>query len=114
LILDLLTTSALAVSTFIGLACLWLAVSVGLLNWRPAGDAGAEGGSSPLLALLAIALLLLSATFFLAHSAILGRGVLRAGVGAEFWWRVAWAPVVLVPYMWYALTAGWPRSRCCS
>jgi signal transduction histidine kinase len=106
LILDLLTTSALAVSTFIGLACLWLAVSVGLLNWRPAGEA-AEGGSSPLLALLALALLVLSALFFLAHSALLGRGVLRPGVGAEFWWRVAWAPVVLVPYLWYVLGAGY-------
>ena len=108
---DAITAIALAVSTFNGLACLWLSVSVALLNWRPAASGPSDTQQARLIPLLAVSLMGLSALFFMAHSALIGRDIFSSGVGPEFWWRVMWVPVLLVPYLWYSLSVLYSGPR---
>jgi len=107
----LLSLAVVGVSTFNGLACLWLSVSVALLNWRPAGTSSSGEPQSYLLPALGVCQLGLSALFFLAHSALVGRGLFTGGVGGEFWWRVAWVPLILAPFLWYALSVAYSGQR---
>lgn len=107
----LLSLAVVGVSTFNGLACLWLSVSVALLNWRPASTPAPDEPPSFLLPALGVAQLALSALFFLAHSALIGRGLFTGGVGAQFWWVVAWMPLLTIPLLWYALSVVYSGPR---
>jgi signal transduction histidine kinase len=47
--------------------------------------------------------LLLGGVFFVSHSAILGYDMATLGPGLDFWWRVGWIPVILLPWAWYGV-----------
>ena len=47
--------------------------------------------------------LLIGAAFFVSHSTILSHNVTYLGAGTEFWWRVGWTALVVLPYAWYVL-----------
>src|SRR5450759_4172855 len=60
--------------------------------------------------------LLLGALFFVSHSAILAHDPAFTSRGLEFWWHVAWGPVLLLPLGWYLLMLWYagprnPRTR---
>lgn len=47
---------------------------------------------------------LLGSAFFSAHTAILGLGDEMSGRRLDFWWRIGWTPLVLLPFAWYVTT----------
>src|SRR5512139_2701346 len=81
----------LAISLYNTIILLWLGLTI-LLNaqQRHWGIWLAGGG------------LLTGAVFFLSHSAIWGLGRLDSPA-VDFWWRLAWIPVVLAPFAWYVV-----------
>lgn len=84
----------LAVSLFNTILLLWLGLTILLNAERRTWGLWLTGGS-----------LLLGAAFFISHSAILGHGLRAAvGEGMDFWWHVDWAPVIGLPFAWYAVT----------
>ncbi len=82
----------LAVSLFNTILMLWLGMTILLNAERRTWGLWLTGSS-----------LLLGAGFFISHSAILGRGPL-IGEGMDFWWHAGWAPVIGLPFAWYAVT----------
>ena len=89
----LLYWATMAVSLFNAILLLWLGITV-LLNSdkRSLGIWAASGG------------LLLGSVFFLAHTAIVGRGVIYLGwLSTLFWWTVAMIPAIILPYAWYII-----------
>jgi signal transduction histidine kinase len=82
----------LAVSLFNTILLLWLGLTILLSAERRTWGLWLTGGS-----------LLLGAGFFISHSAILGRSPF-IGAGMDFWWHVGWAPVIALPFAWYAVT----------
>ena len=89
MILWLLESAALALSIFITVMLLWLGLTVWL-----------NGERGRLVVPLSAAALLAAAIFFLSHTIILGRGFAETGEGMDFWWRLAWIPLPLLPYSW--------------
>ena len=86
----------LAGSLFDTILLLWLGLTVLLTAERRAlGRAWGQG--------LVGGGLLLGALFFVSHSAILAHDPAFTSRGLEFWWRVAWGPVLLLPLGWYLL-----------
>ena len=47
--------------------------------------------------------MLAAALFFLCHTMILGRGLVTTDSGMDFWWRLAWIPLAVAPYVWLLL-----------
>ncbi len=45
--------------------------------------------------------LLISATFFISHTAILGHGLIELGDGMDFWWLLGLCAAVALPFAWY-------------
>jgi len=88
-LLWLLESAVLALSIFITVMLLWLGLTVWLNGER----------GRPVVPLSAAALLA-AAIFFLSHTIILGRGFAETGEGMDFWWRLAWIPLPLLPYAW--------------
>lgn len=88
----LLDAATLAVSLFNTLILLWLGLTV-LLN--------AEKRSLGLW--VAGGMLLTGSLFFFSHTALLGIGLHAGRIGLNFWWRLAWLPVVILPYAWYGV-----------
>ena len=88
-ILWLIESAALALSIFITVMLLWLGLTVWL-----------NGVRGRLVVPLSAAALLAAAIFFLSHTIILGRGFAETGGGMDFWWRLAWFPLPLLPYAW--------------
>ncbi len=89
----LLYWAIMAISLFNAILLLWLGVTV-LLNSdkRSIGIWAASGG------------LLLGSVFFLAHTAIVGRGVIYLGwLSTLFWWTLAMIPAIILPYAWYVI-----------
>ena len=83
----------MAISLFNAILLLWLGIIV-LLNSdkRTIGIWAASAG------------LLLGSIFFLAHTAIVGRGVIYLGwLSTLFWWTVAMIPAIILPYAWYII-----------
>lgn len=80
----------LAVSLFNTVLLLWLGGAV-ILNAerRTWGMALAGGG------------LLFAGILFLAHTAILGRGVANVPMWMGFWWVLGWLPASAAPFIWY-------------
>ncbi len=89
LFLWLLESATLALSIFITVMLLWLGLTVWL-----------NGERGRLVVPLSAAALLAAAIFFLSHTIILGRGFAETGGGMDFWWRLAWLPLPLLPYAW--------------
>jgi signal transduction histidine kinase len=89
LLLWLLESAALALSIFITVMLLWLGLTVWL-----------NGERGRLVVPLSATALLAAAVFFLSHTIILGRGFAETGGGMDFWWRLAWIPLPLLPYAW--------------
>jgi signal transduction histidine kinase len=80
----------LALSLFNMVLLLWLGATVALnAERRTWGHVLAAGG------------LLLAGILFLAHTAIVGRGIGYAGRWMNFWWGLGWAPALLAPFAWY-------------
>jgi signal transduction histidine kinase len=80
----------LALSLFNMVLLLWLGATVALnAERRTWGHAIAAGG------------LLLAGLLFLAHTAIVGRGIDYVGRWMNFWWGLGWAPALLAPLAWY-------------
>jgi len=94
----------MAVSLFNTMLMTWLGLAL-LLNaeCRRWGVWMAGGG------------LLLGGAFFVSHSAILGYDMATLGPGLDFWWRIGWIPVILLPWAWYGVilwyTGFWDDQR---
>jgi signal transduction histidine kinase len=82
----------LAVSLFNTIVLLWLGLTVLLNARRKSWGVWLAGGG-----------LLLGATFFISHTAILGRGLQATGQGMNFWWYVGWGTVIASPWLWYVV-----------
>jgi signal transduction histidine kinase len=89
IILWFLESVTLALSVFITVMLLWLGLTVWL-----------NGERGRLVVPLSATVLLAAAIFFLSHTIILGRGFAETGEGMDFWWRLAWLPLPLLPYAW--------------
>ena len=89
MILWSLESAALALSIFVTVMLLWLGLTVWL---------NGERGQS--VVHLSAAGLLAAALFFLSHTMILGLGFTQTGLGMDFWWRLAWIPLPVVPFAW--------------
>jgi anti-sigma regulatory factor (Ser/Thr protein kinase) len=99
--------AAIAVSVFNLMIYLWLGLTV-LLNGNRQSRVTWVGG----IGLLAAAL------FFLCHGALVGAGVPAGPSPVDIWWRLAWVPAFIAPYLWAAtglryadLTGSWRRFR---
>jgi signal transduction histidine kinase len=96
----------MTVSLFNTILLVWLGLTVLLNAERRAWAIWLAGGG-----------LLAGGIFFISHSAILGLGLTYVEQGMNFWWRVAWLPVVASPFAWYIVMlwyAGFwdhPQSR---
>jgi signal transduction histidine kinase len=83
----------ISVSLFDAILLLWLGLTV-LMNAerRTWGFWLVEGG------------LALSALFFISHTVIVGHELTVFGSqDLEGWWRLGWIPVILLPFVWYAV-----------
>jgi signal transduction histidine kinase len=85
----LLESAALALSIFVTVMLLWLGLTVWL-----------NGERSQSVVHLSAAGLAAAALFFLSHTMILGLGFTQTGFGMDFWWRLAWIPLPVVPFAW--------------
>ncbi len=47
--------------------------------------------------------LMLGGLFFVSHTAILGYGLSFYELGVDFWWRIGFAPVISLPFVWYLM-----------
>ena len=83
-------STALAISIFNAIICLWLGMTVTL-------DGGSERGPR-----LAAAGMLMAGVFFLIHAAVISNETQFIDDHLPFWWRVISVPSLLAPYMWYA------------
>jgi hypothetical protein len=99
--------AAIAISVFNLMIYLWLGLTV-LLNGNRQSRVTWVGG----IGLLAAAL------FFLCHGALVGAGVPAGPAPVDIWWRLAWAPAFIAPFLWAAtglryadLTGAWRRMR---
>ena len=84
--------AGLAVSLFDTISLAWLGLTVLLHGKRRSAGTWLSGGG-----------LLLGALFFVSHTAILGTGLARSGLGMDFWWWMSWGPAVVAPLAWYGL-----------
>jgi len=98
---------AIAISVFNLMIYLWLGLTV-LLNGNRQSRVTWIGG----IGLLAAAL------FFLCHGALVGAGVPAGPSPVDIWWRLAWAPAFIAPFLWAAtglryadVTGAWRRMR---
>lgn len=101
LILDWAATS---VSLFNALLLLWLGLTVWLnAERRTVGIWLASAGLAS------------AAVFFVCHSVLLGIAVQDVSEVTDFWWHLAWIPVIVAPLTWYLVMlwyAGyWERSQ---
>ncbi|HEY7020032.1 MAG TPA: ATP-binding protein [Ktedonobacterales bacterium] len=99
--------AAIAISVFNLMIYLWLGLTV-LLNGNRQSRVTWVGG----IGLLAAAL------FFLCHGALVGAGVPGGPSPVDVWWRLAWAPAFIAPFLWAAtglryadVTGAWRRMR---
>jgi len=92
MILWSLESTALALSIFVTATLLWL----GLTTWL-------NGERRKPVVSLSSAGMLAAALFFLSHTMILGRGLVTTDSGMDFWWRLAWIPLAVAPYVWLLL-----------
>ncbi|MBN1890749.1 MAG: hypothetical protein JW850_22330 [Thermoflexales bacterium] len=94
----------LAVSLFNTILLLWLGLTVWLNAERtPRQEALSLWGRRLGVWMTSVGLSM-GGVFFISHSAILGHGDLGyASQGMEFWWRMGWAPAVVLPLAWYAV-----------
>jgi two-component sensor histidine kinase len=95
----LLDGSLLTVSLFNSILMLWLGLTV-LLNAghrSPAGRSGSWGFW------LAAGSLILGAAFFVLHSILLGFDFYAIIPPLEYWWRVGWIILIVLPFAWYAV-----------
>jgi signal transduction histidine kinase len=84
-----LESVTLALSIFITVMLLWLGLTVWL-----------NGERGRFVVPLSASALLAAAIFFLSHTILLGLGFAETGGGMDFWWRLAWLPLPLLPYAW--------------
>jgi signal transduction histidine kinase len=87
----------LSISLFDTILLLWLGLTV-FLNAERQSDGRSRWG-----VWLAVGGLLMGALFFISHTAIVGHEQTTITPGLEFWWRVGWVPIALLPYTWYAI-----------
>jgi signal transduction histidine kinase len=80
----------LALSLFNMVLLFWLGGAVILNAERRTWGLALAGGG-----------LLMAGTLFLAHTAILGRGLQYVGRWMDFWWGLGWAPAQAAPFIWY-------------
>jgi hypothetical protein len=99
--------AAIAISVFNLMIYLWLGLTV-LLNGNRQSRVTWVGGVG----------LLAAALFFLSHGALVGAGVPAGPSPVDVWWRLAWAPAFVAPFLWAAtglryadLTGVWRRWR---
>jgi len=97
----LLDWAIVACSLFNASLMLWLGLTIALNAERQGGMTERRGPAwGP--ALIAGSLLA-GALFFISHSAILAFDLNTVSLGLNFWWRVAWGPVLALPLAWYVL-----------
>src|SRR3990170_4152841 len=86
----LLDWASLSVSLLNTILLLWLGLTVLLNAERRTWGLWLAGGG-----------LLTGGAFFILHSAILGMGYTSFSHGLDVAWRLAWLPVIALPYAWY-------------
>ncbi|MBK8024247.1 MAG: hypothetical protein IPK19_23135 [Chloroflexi bacterium] len=100
----LLNWLILAASLFNTAIMLWLGLTVLLNAERYTGGVWLMGGG-----------MLAGAAFFVSHTAILGQELTLNPDGLNFWWRLGWVPVVIIPLAWYVVilwySGFWTRPR---
>ncbi|MCA9909592.1 MAG: hypothetical protein KC519_13135, partial [Anaerolineae bacterium] len=100
----LLDWAIIGVSLFNTIVLLWLGLIVLLNADRRNGGVLLMGGG-----------LLIGATFFITHTAILGQSLTFNNDGLNFWWQFGWIPVTAAPYVWYVVilwfSGFWNRPR---
>jgi signal transduction histidine kinase len=87
-----LNWALMAISLINTILMLWLGLTVLLNAERRTWGAWIAGTG-----------LMLGGLFFFSHSAILGYGLEIPGFGLNFWWQIAWIPVVALPFVWYVM-----------
>ncbi|NNJ09750.1 hypothetical protein EKD04_005370 [Chloroflexales bacterium ZM16-3] len=94
-LLTLVDWALIAGSLFNAIALLWLGLTVLLSAERRSWGTWLAGGG-----------LLFGGTFFVGHTAVVGR-VIGAFTGEmDFYWRTGWLVLIIAPYLWY-LVMGW-------
>lgn len=110
----------LALSLFNTLVPVWLGLTVLLNAERPATRRASSRNASSVARRRAVDLsssassrwgpwltgagLLAGAMFFVSHAIILGIGLNDARPALDFWWRLGWLLLILMPFGWYVLT----------
>ena len=85
---------AILVSSFINLILLlWLGLIVFFTAEERTLGVWLVGGAA-----------LLGAGFFVAHTTILAIGASVLARSLEFWWRLGWWPLIIIPAGWYFMT----------
>jgi signal transduction histidine kinase len=80
----------MAVSLFNTILMLWLGLTILLNTERRTWGVWLTGGG-----------LLISGAFFVSHTAIFGYGLKAISRELDFWWRLGWLPVIILPFGWY-------------
>jgi signal transduction histidine kinase len=96
----LLDWAIMAVSLFNTILLTWLGLTVLLNAERPAAQPVTHNRRG---IWMAGGGLLMGGVFFLAHSAILGMGTRYLASTLNFWWRIGWVPITVLPLAWYAI-----------
>lgn len=84
--------SVLTISLFNMILLIWLGLTVLLNAERHTVGLWATGGG-----------LLSGGLFFLGHSILVGYGLSFFSQGLNFWWRLSWIPLVILPFAWYGI-----------
>ncbi len=88
----LLDGALIAVSLFNTILLMWLGLTVLLNAERRTWGVWVIGFG-----------MLVGAGFFVSHTAILGEGITLNGPALNFWWKIGWIPVIVLPFAWYVV-----------
>jgi signal transduction histidine kinase len=83
----------MALSLFNTVVIAWLGLTVLLNAERRTWGVWVAGGG-----------LLAGAIFFISHTALLGLDMHYVSPGMDFWWKIGWPLVIMLPYAWYMVT----------
>ncbi len=84
--------AGIAASLFNTILLCWLGLTVLLNAERRTWGIWLAGGG-----------LLMGAAFFISHAALLAYGFSVVNWEVNFWWQVAWVPVIVLPFAWYVV-----------
>lgn len=95
----LLDTVLIGTSFFNMITMCWLGLTVILNAERRTWGTLAAGAG-----------MLFGAAFFAVHTSVVGQAIWEVSTQMGVWWRVGWAPFIILPYLWYLVMA-WYAGR---